>query len=1809
MTDQLKPPTEVTLFDGLNTARPLNVDAEPGATGRWQPVRAGVVNSWAWIDEQFLFRDGWTALVGPNGSGKSLTSGGWVPTMLDGDVRPAALSMSQRASGTLADRHHNRNPDREKTGLWWLEFGLRGTDEATQWFTLGLWIRWRGANADRLEQAWFTVPARVGSELILQRDSVPADIDGLTEQLTALNGQLFTSHDRLLKAANRQHTSVHDDSAYAEAVRTQLFPMIDGDQMDAMTSVLRALRSVRVNDRMTANEMHSTLTSALPALPSQYTGLLANNLGQLEDLQGKLDKAGHERDLLVRLSRLYVRYADNAAAVIAYAVLAAAAEVQRAEKAAADLERETGEEKRRQTAADEAHREAEQELAKLRISAEVLKNRTQGHPGAHLPAMTGMVKAAQETARLAASHADQRLQESGRARKEQDEATEVFTTNARHVSTLANKTREHAQVVKAEAFCEPIRQVTTLLTSGLDQDAHLEANGIPAAAEAVSTWVHQRETTIQKIHAANSEVEARQRAQDQAEGRHHTAATELRDAQQQVEADQQLVDTQDADAQRTLEEFNTEHGAVLGRVPMVLLASIPLNPGEVSRWADQALNKAIGEINLAKVEADAAAATRRADLAAQLLVAAEADAARAVDAAQRSGSQLTATLADLPDAPSTTIRWATTLQDAAVTDDFEQPTGDDQAITDADERARALRRASDDIGEAQGHQHRADEDAAHAGATAENLSQASEIHRRQLTRRDDEVAAFLGQVQQWTSGLRVLVLEPDEIPDLSAARDGDLSSHALRVADAQRRAEPPLRDRIMHAERAAEQLGVERNQLLVKIAERETGQATPPAPSWRPDRSSRQGAPFWDLVDFAPSITEDRQAAIEGALLVGGLLDAWVDPHCVNADPGDTLLRPAPAVSGPSLADVLVAHPNAETNAEHIEQILRGISLSAPTIDGTVLAADQWHTPWLTAAAPAGWQPQYIGAAARAERQRQELEQLRAQLAELEPRVMAASDKVVELRELLAVLGQEAHLPNFDSLVRERDQLVATNAAVVAAQSANRDATTRAGISAKKAEDAWQTAAASCATARVPVDAAAIEAAARACATAIRHLHESRTVVQLLVAAQSANHDATTRAGISTQKAEDAWQTAAASCATARVPVDATAIEAAARACATAIRQLHESRTVVQLLVAAMTSRTAQIGEKAALDSELDAAQLALTAAEQRDRQVRSSRAALPHFTELEAGLQELAASEVRKEQAEAAERRTRGDYEQARTATDLSRTERRRVATTQDGRQLPVERDALDHFRADVRRLAASCAAWVQSSERLQLERGHAQKAVVAATEALRQAKRAEVEAQNRQEAADAKQYQLDEETRLYEKPYRDMLEELRINGEAQEELGRQSERHRELRRAAEILLGRLEERATTTATVLNAAHEDRRIADEQLNELFDHNMIADITDGDSYQRPADSQQSSKLAQRLTRHSNTEHARDQLKREGHLLNTELRRVAEVFLRMGRHIIDQEFGTAGLRRIVLAESVTAADTGNGKSLKQAVDEISDRLERLQNDYDEQLRKEIKGSLLEQLRGQILTRIQLADDIVKGISKTLKGVRTGVENVGVRIAWDRRTDDPEAVEALYHIEKPNADGNYDDMYNFFTTRLRTESGNETTAERIARVFDYRNWFAWKIEVTHKAFSDDAHPGEVFKEITSRRNPLDTLSTGEKRLASMLPLLAAIRSFYATPGHNGPRLAYIDELDAALDKTNLRMLLHLLRDWDFDVISTLPSMNKLLVPEVRSTAIHKIIKSSGGNRFSIPYIWDGTGLPQAVRIAVPGANASDEGGPAA
>src|SRR4051794_27019310 len=95
----------------------------PAAASRWQPTRAGVLNSWKGTDEEFHFADGWLAFIGRNGSGKSLTASQLVTVLLDGDTSQTALSVSGRAAGTLMSRHTDNRDKDDKTGVWWLEYG------------------------------------------------------------------------------------------------------------------------------------------------------------------------------------------------------------------------------------------------------------------------------------------------------------------------------------------------------------------------------------------------------------------------------------------------------------------------------------------------------------------------------------------------------------------------------------------------------------------------------------------------------------------------------------------------------------------------------------------------------------------------------------------------------------------------------------------------------------------------------------------------------------------------------------------------------------------------------------------------------------------------------------------------------------------------------------------------------------------------------------------------------------------------------------------------------------------------------------------------------------------------------------------------------------------------------------------------------------------------------------------------------------------------------------------------------------------------------------------------------------------------------------------------------------------------------------------------------------------------------------------------------------------------------------------------------------------------------------------------------
>jgi uncharacterized protein (TIGR02680 family) len=175
----------------------------------------------------------------------------------------------------------------------------------------------------------------------------------------------------------------------------------------------------------------------------------------------------------------------------------------------------------------------------------------------------------------------------------------------------------------------------------------------------------------------------------------------------------------------------------------------------------------------------------------------------------------------------------------------------------------------------------------------------------------------------------------------------------------------------------------------------------PPPSDLRPaSRHGRPGAPLWQLVRFADHVTEERAAAIEGALYGAGLLTAWIHPDpaltreaLATAEADGYLIATGPA-PGPTLAQALVPETQEHVPADIIARLLESIALTdelTATGTGPVRISDKAqfsYGPHLgSRPKPA---PEFIGATNRASRRR-------ARLAAQDELIAAATEQEQEL--------------------------------------------------------------------------------------------------------------------------------------------------------------------------------------------------------------------------------------------------------------------------------------------------------------------------------------------------------------------------------------------------------------------------------------------------------------------------------------------------------------------------------------------------------------------------------------------------------------------------------------------------------------------------------------------------------------------------------------------------------------------------------------------------------------------------------------------
>ncbi len=615
-----------------------------------------------------------------------------------------------------------------------------------------------------------------------------------------------------------------------------------------------------------------------------------------------------------------------------------------------------------------------------------------------------------------------------------------------------------------------------------------------------------------------------------------------------------------------------------------------------------------------------------------------------------------------------------------------------------------------------------------------------------------------------------------------------------------------------------------------------------------------------------------------------------------------------------------------------------------------------------------------------------------------------------------------------------------------------------------------------------------------------------------------------------------------------------------------------------------------------AKSADLEATAQRLT--ERRDLAATASREAQtdvngfpPHENVLDAQRAEAdAVSRVNRARARTIDAVARHDTASAGVRTTLR--DLNRAAAPADGPQLPTHRDGLTRHAEAITQLGGLVDSWCNAAQRaIELRRR--------ATDAARDASKLGARAASATQDAATARTQANEATAA-------VAEASALYGAAYEEL------HTALQAIVEELetrkahLGDIEQaekaardKEIEATTLLAGLAPQRQASDarrnhhlQQLARLVDERFVTvpdDIATDDTG-RPAHITAGLAWAHRildgqLATPDRLAALTTQRDRALTALDVSARDASAALIRFNRQVAITGIEGTPWRRAVVADPETA----RGHDLCHVLETLHATVAQLQEDLREDIKQIFRMSMFTQLQRDVQIHREAAQQLVRDIRATLAGIRTGVERVGVQVEWDVRDDD-DAQRMVDLITSAPSDATFEQMYTVLRQRMDETIGLPWD-QRVAHAFDYRAWHVWKIAVTHNSFGNGTE--EVFRDVNARANPLESLSTGERRLATMLPLLAAAWSMYSHTGYLGPRLLSIDEIDAAFDDDNLRHVLRLLRSWNFDVLATAPFMTPLIKQEAGQVVVHEVVKS-GKYRVTVPWLWEGHGEPQPLTL---------------
>lgn len=328
---------------------------------RWQMRRAGILNFWFYVDEEFELEDGRLILRGANGAGKSVTMQSFIPLVLDGDKRPNRLdpfgSRDRKIEYYLLG---DKEEHTDRIAYLWLEF-VHPAKNIYKTIGIGLRAR-RGA-------------AQVGFWGFVLEDGRRINHDfWLYDRVLELEGQGKFPLDR--KALEEQIGSggqvVQEQRAYRDLVNRALFGFHDKEAYVDLLNLLIQLRSPKLSKDVKPTAIYEVLTQALPPLHEEELRPLSEVMEDLDQISDRLEELKLHRAELEKLTRSYEQYNRYLLYQSGEMFLAAQAERDDVVKQMASISKELQRARKESADTESAAASNKQEIVKTETELELL---------------------------------------------------------------------------------------------------------------------------------------------------------------------------------------------------------------------------------------------------------------------------------------------------------------------------------------------------------------------------------------------------------------------------------------------------------------------------------------------------------------------------------------------------------------------------------------------------------------------------------------------------------------------------------------------------------------------------------------------------------------------------------------------------------------------------------------------------------------------------------------------------------------------------------------------------------------------------------------------------------------------------------------------------------------------------------------------------------------------------------------------------------------------------------------------------------------------------------------------------------------------------------------------------------------------------------------------------------------------------------------------------------------------------------------------------------------------------------------------